>query len=128
MRFFPRGVGLLVLAYGLIASTAAMAQSRQSSSSGAAPTLIEQQRTGKGLFSQNCSLCHSPVKKNNKSTVEKGTSIGPLLDGIFSGPKPRPEAVVRTFIQRGVEGKMPAFQYGLEPKEIDAIIAYLKTL
>jgi mono/diheme cytochrome c family protein len=29
---------------------------------------------------------------------------------------------------QGVPNKMPAFRYGLQPAEIDAIIAYLKTL
>lgn len=62
-----------------------------------------------------------------KST-ETHPGIGPPLDGIFRGDKPLTDVVARTFIQRGVADKMPSFQYGLEPKEIDSIIAYLKTL
>jgi mono/diheme cytochrome c family protein len=67
-----------------------------------------------------------PTSENNKSTAA-GTTVGPLLNGLFSGSKPRPEAVVRGFILKGTP-KMPGFQYGLEPKQIDQIIAYLKTL
>jgi hypothetical protein len=35
--------------------------------------------------------------------------------------------VVREFIRRGTP-RMPGFQYGLTPEEIDSIIAYLKTV
>ena len=104
------------------------ARSPQASSSAPAPVLNEQQRMGKGLFLQNCSLCHLPKKENVKSTTEPGTTIGPPLNGLFRGAKPVSELVARTFILKGSQGKMPGFQYGLEPKEIDAILAYLKTL
>ena len=124
MRYFPRlGYGILLM-WGVIFPLTLAAQSP---SSAASPVLTEQQKTGKGLFLQNCALCHLPNRPNPKST-EEGTSVGPRLNGRLSGPKPLPEAVARTFIQKGVEGKMPGFQYGLEPKEMDAIIAYLKTL
>ena len=126
MNFFPRGVQTLLLAFVLLAPIASFAQSKRESS--AKPALTEQQRIGKGLFSQNCSLCHSPTKKNEKSLTEEGTSIGPRLNGLFSGPKALPDSVTKTFIQRGVPEKMPGFQYGLDATEIDAIIAYLKTL
>ncbi len=129
MRFFPRGVLMLVLGFGLIAPIYARAQSNEGTASRtAASALNEQLRTGRRLFSQNCFLCHAPEKKNPKSTVDEGTTIGPRLNGLFKGPKPLSDMVAKTFILRGVEGKMPGFQYGLEPSEIDAIIAYLKTL
>ena len=120
MKYIPR-VCYGILLWGVIFPLTLAAQSPTS------PVLTDQQKMGKGLFLQNCSLCHLPNRPNVKST-EEGTSVGPRLNGRLSGPKPLPEAVARTFIQKGVEGKMPGFQYGLEPKEIDAIIAYLKTL
>ena len=124
MKYLPvLGYGVLLM-WGWISPIPLAAQSP---SSAASPALTDQQKMGKGLFLQNCSLCHLPNRPNVKST-EEGTSVGPRLNGRLSGPKPLPEAVARTFIQKGVEGKMPGFQYGLEPKEIDAIIAYLKTL
>src|SRR5438309_264818 len=116
-------VSCLLLLGGAIGFPIALSAQQPSSSAGA-PALNEQQRTGKGLFLQNCALCHLPEKKNPKSTTEEGTSIGPKLNGLLSGAKPLPDAAVRTFIMQGVKDKMPSFQYGLEPKEIDAIIAY----
>ncbi|MSO19685.1 MAG: cytochrome c [Acidobacteria bacterium] len=102
------------------------AQSGSSSAVSQQPVLNEQQQAGRGLFLQNCSYCHLPTKENNKSTAE-GTTVGPLLKGLMQGSKPRPEAVVRGFILKGT-AKMPGFQYAFQPKEMDQIIAYLKTL
>lgn len=93
----------------------------------APPPLSPQQEVGQGLFLQNCALCHLPQKKNVKSTVEEGTTVGPLLKNLFRRDNPPHEESVWEFIRRGTQ-KMPGFQYGLERKEIDSIIAYLKTL
>jgi mono/diheme cytochrome c family protein len=91
-----------------------------------APLNAEQQ-TGKGLFLQNCAICHLPDRQNPKNTDDPGTTVGPVLNGLFRrNPAPR-EEVIRVFVQRGTQ-KMPGFQYGLKPHEIDNIIAYLKTL
>ena len=118
---------MALLALAMAAPLTCAAQSKEGGGGGTA-SLSEMQRTGKRLFSQNCALCHSPVKKNNKNPADPGTTIGPRLVGLFSGPKALPDAVAKTFILKGVADKMPGFQYGLEPKEIEAIIAYLKTL
>jgi len=96
-------------------------------SSSAQPALNEQQTKGRILYNQNCRLCHTPEMARAKDPAE-GKSVGPSLKGVFGPPRSRPEVVVRTFIQQGIQDKMPAFRYGLEPAEIDAIIAYLKTL
>lgn len=112
-----------VVSYG----TDLLAQARPASSAGASATSNEQQTAGRRLFMQNCSFCHLPKGRSPKSTAE-GTAIGPLLKGIFQGDKALSEQTVRTFIMRGIPQKMPGFQYGLEPKEIDAIITYLKSL
>lgn len=128
MSLFRKIACGLLLAWGVVSPMTLSAQSNQSSSTAPGSALSEPQRTGKRLFLQNCALCHVPEPKNTKDPKDQGTAIGPRLDALFSGATPRPEAVVRIFIQQGVAGKMPGFQYGLEPKEIDAIIAYLKTL
>ena len=128
MSFSPRITCLWLLACGVIFLMTLPAQSKQSSSSVPVPTLNEQQRAGEGLFLQNCSYCHTPRKKNPKSSVETGTALGPLLSSLFRGANTRREEVVRQFIQRGSPQKMPGFQYALEPREIDNLIAYLKTL
>ena len=122
MRFF----GVLLAGKMFLAALAAPSQQSESPAPGA--VLKEQQTTGKRLFNQNCALCHEPEPTNVKDPKDPGKTIGPRLDGLFKGEKARSEAVVRTFIQRGSEGKMPGFQYNFQPKDIDAIIAYLKTL
>ncbi len=123
MTFACRSVFLSLL---ILVTTVPLAWTGPSATEGAA--LNEEQRTGRRLFAQNCGLCHSPVKKNNKNPSDEGTTIGPRLNGLFSGPKALTDAVAKTFIEKGVPNKMPGFQYSLEPKEVDAILAYLKTL
>jgi mono/diheme cytochrome c family protein len=124
MDFLGRRGHFPLLFWTLLFPLALAAQAQQSSS----PALNEQQATGKRLFQQNCALCHLPEPEPSKDPKAEGTSIGPRLEGVFGPPRSRPEALVKTFIQQGVAGKMPGFRYGLEPAEIDAIIAYLKTL
>ena len=126
MRFLSGKTQVSLLAGGIIFLAAWAAQAQQASSP--APALNEQQTTGKRLFNQNCRLCHAPERENVKDPKDEGKTVGPRLEGVFRPPRSRPEAVVKTFIQQGIEGKMPAFRYGLQPAEIDAIIAYLKTL
>ena len=119
---------MLLLGSGIVFLVVWPAHSQQSSSPAPwSATLNEQQRAGRNVFIKNCSICHLPLKTESKSTVESAT-VGPVLKGLFRGKKPLSEQDVRTFILRGVPQKMPGFQYGLEPKEIDNIIAYLKTL
>ena len=128
MSLSSRVAWVLFLASGHIFPIVLAAQSNQSSSSfGSVPTLNEQQKTGKGLFMQNCSVCHLPILENSKDATAGGPTIGPLLEGLFRGERSRREEAVRTFIMQGTP-KMPGFQYGLERREIDSIIAYLKTL
>lgn len=82
---------------------------------------------GKKLFLQRCSFCHLPQRPLPRET------IGPSLVGLFQrGSVTETEPRVREMILQGRRGGpgvgMPGFQYGLEPSEIDKIIAYLKTL
>jgi len=124
MRFRGRGLYSLFLVWGVVFPFALAAEAQQASSS---PALNEQQTTGRKLYNQNCRLCHTPEPVRAKDPTE-GKSVGPSLKGVFGPPRSRPEVVVKTFIQQGIQDKMPGFRYGLQPAEIDAIIAYLKTL
>jgi mono/diheme cytochrome c family protein len=124
MRLLRGGIYFWLL-WGGVLSPVALAAPQASSS--AQPALNEQQTKGRILYNQNCRLCHTPEMARAKDPAE-GKSVGPSLKGVFGPPRSRPEVVVRTFIQQGIQDKMPAFRYGLEPAEIDAIIAYLKTL
>ena len=121
-----RGRGLLYssfLVWAVMFPLALAAEAQQASS--AAPN--EQETKGRVLFNQNCRLCHElrPVGAKNPNVED---NVGPNLAGIFGPPRSRPEVVVRTFIQQGIADKMPGFRYGLQAEEVDAVIAYLKTL
>jgi len=83
----------------------------------------EQATRGEGLFLQRCSLCHLPRKLKFGSPPV----IGPILSGQFKDATPDQLKTLRGFILKGGPD-MPGFQYGLEPKEVDDLIAYLKTL
>ena len=114
---------LFALAGALLFSLAQPARSQQAASP--APALTEQQRAGRILFMQNCAFCHLPYRTEDK-TGKETASIGPNLKGLLQKDKPLSDAAIRTFITKGVPQKMPAFQYGLDPKEVDLVIAYLK--
>ena len=128
MGFRGRGIYSSLIVWAVLFSLTlvpfAPAAGAQQSSSAA---LSDQAARGKTLFNQNCRLCHEqrPVAAKNPNLED---NIGPNLAGLFGPPRSRPEAAVKVFIQVGVPDKMPGFRYGLKPEEIDAIIAYLKTL
>jgi mono/diheme cytochrome c family protein len=99
------------------------AQSKPSSTPPGAEKLSDDARRGEGLFLQRCSLCHLPRKLKFGSPPV----VGPGLSGQFKDATPDQMKVLRGFILKGGPD-MPGFQYGLEPKEVDDLIAYLKTL
>jgi mono/diheme cytochrome c family protein len=75
------------------------------------------QLPGERLFRQHCSVCHlKPSIVNN--------SFGPTLSKETVEGK---EAAVKEFIAKGTP-RMPGFQYTLQPTQVDAVIAYLKTV
>jgi len=123
MGFRERGFLSLFLVGAVLFPLALTAGAQRSSS----PGLNDQQARGKTLFNQNCRLCHEQreVKAKDPNLED---NIGPNLAGLFGPPRSRQEAAVKVFIQVGVPNKMPGFRYGLKPEEIDAVIAYLKTL
>jgi mono/diheme cytochrome c family protein len=84
--------------------------------------LNEQETRGEGFFLQRCSICHLPrnLKFGSPETV------GPVLSGQFKSASPDQLKVLRGYILKGGPG-MPGFQYDLEPKEVDDLIAFLKT-
>jgi len=112
---------LLLFTCGVSFPILVAAQSKGPSSTNPAPTLNDQQKAGEALFLQNCPLCH--VYSDQKKSV--GIPMPPLT-GLFR--KSINEDAVRQLILQGIPKKMPGFRYDLEPKELDDIIAYLKTL
>ena len=80
---------------------------------------------GEAVFKdQNCTVCHWPDKETKR--------IGPGLKGLFThkkmwDEKPLNEANVREMILKG-GGKMTGFEEQLKGKDLDNLIAFLKTL
>jgi mono/diheme cytochrome c family protein len=100
-----------------------LAQAKPAAGPRGAEKLSDDVRRGEGLFLQRCSLCHLPRKLKFGSPPV----IGPGLNGQFKDATPDQMKVLRGFILKGGPD-MPGFQYGLEPQEVDDLIAYLKTL
>ena len=98
-------------------------QNKSATTPAVAGKLSEVERRGEGLFLQRCSICHLP--RNLK--FGSPPVIGPSLSGQFKDAAPDQMKILRGFILKGGPD-MPGFQYGLEPKEVDDLIAYLKTL
>ena len=94
-----------------IASPGAIAQQAEQS-------LNDKQTTGRTLFAQSCVVCHVKVQLTNVG------HYGPVLSGMSLGGQ---EDLMREFISSGTPN-MPGFKYHFRPDQIDAIVAYLKTL
>lgn len=113
--------GLVFFVFFLIG---ALAQSKPPSASNRSSNLSDQEERGKGLFLQNCSLCHLPPPENKPNMRQ---SSGLVLNGLFKNSKLKKEKAVREIILKG-SPNMPGFQYSLKSNEIDDLIAFLKTL
>ena len=79
---------------------------------------------GKGVFDQNCAVCH------NADSAE--VKMGPGLKGLFkkdkmTNDKKPTEANVRGKIDEGGNG-MPQYKDMLSDSDKDDLVAYLKTL
>ena len=119
-------IRIALLGLAIFCSTGAdkfRAQGKPAATPSGTEKLGEQARRGEGLFLQRCSLCHLPRKLKFGSP----SVIGPSLSGQFKGASPDQLKILRGFILKGGPD-MPGFQYGLEPGEVDDLIAYLKTL
>jgi len=79
--------------------------------------LTDQQRLGRQLLSQSCGVCHLPPARGART-------YGPMLHKGTSGGD---DQLMRKFIQEGTP-RMPAFKYFLQPADIDAIVAYVRTV
>ena len=84
----------------------------------AAPApLDDAQKLGQRLFYQSCVVCHI------KPQITSG-QYGPVLSKETLGGQ---EEALRAFISNGTS-RMPGFKFQFEPGQINAIVAYLKTL
>lgn len=107
MRTKSRGLAAVILSLLLVAAFTNLALAQDGDA-----------ENGKGLFGENCAVCHG--------TDGQGR-VGASLEGWFSGNNP--EAFVRTTVRDGVADTMPAFSQSkggaLTDQEIDDIAAYI---
>jgi mono/diheme cytochrome c family protein len=80
--------------------------------------LNDKQLLGRNLFAQSCVVCHMKVQLTTLG------HYGPALSRMSLGGQ---EDVMRELISNGTPN-MPGFKYHFRPDQIDAIVAYLKTL
>jgi mono/diheme cytochrome c family protein len=105
MRRTAAAIALLALSQGAFA---------QGADTGA---LNDTQKLGQRLFYQSCVVCHT------KPQITSG-QYGPVLSkNTLNGQ----EDALREFISQGT-ARMPGFKFQFEPRQIDAIVAYLKTV
>jgi mono/diheme cytochrome c family protein len=83
----------------------------------ASDKLDDTQRLGQRLFNQSCRVCHA---KPQLTSVQ----YGPVVSRDSLGGDAR---VMREVISNGTP-RMPGFKIHFQPSEIDAIVAYLKTV
>jgi mono/diheme cytochrome c family protein len=91
------------------------AASAQSGTGGA--NLSDVELLGMRLFNQHCRVCHTKPQLSSPQ-------YGPVLSrNSLNGQ----EGVMREVVSNGTP-RMPGFKFNFEPAEIDAIVAYIKTI
>lgn len=125
MRFLPQTAGLVLVICAVIFQATSSAQISRRARGSEAPGVpkTDQQKSGEALFTQNCTLCHT--RDDSRAQKALGIWAPTELIGLFKIPSVTEEKV-RSFIMEGEQGKMLAFKYIFEPKELDDLIAYLK--
>jgi mono/diheme cytochrome c family protein len=111
MRLLARELGLVVLLLALAPQDASAEQAS------GAQTLDDRQLLGMRLFNQSCRVCHTKPQLTSPL-------YGPELSQNSAGGQ---ESVMREVISNGTP-RMPGFKYHFEPAQIEAIVAYLRTI
>ena len=75
------------------------------------------QRLGQHLFNQSCRVCHAKPQFNS-------AQYGPVLSKDSASGN---VGAMREVILNGTP-RMPGFKYHFKPDQVDAIVAYLKTV
>ena len=103
---------LLAAFLGVLAAGSAPAQQAATDDG-----LTATQKLGRQVFAQSCGICHLPPQINART-------YGPLLSKDTAGGS---DEVIRGLISEGTP-RMPGFKHHFEAPQIDAIVAYLKTV
>ena len=80
-------------------------------------SLNDTQRQGRELFNQSCRVCHSLPSSS-------GAPYGPLLNMDTQRGK---DDLVAEIISDGTP-RMPGFKHHFQPAQVNAIVAYLRTV
>jgi mono/diheme cytochrome c family protein len=83
----------------------------------AGDNLTDTQKHGRQVFAQTCGICHLPPESGAKT-------FGPPLNKAAGGGD---DDIMREYILNGTP-RMPSFKAYLKPADIDAIIAYVRTV
>ena len=78
------------------------------------PALEGEAKQGYRLFEHNCAHCHGDDARGDE---------GPDLHGLHKS-----DARLTTIIKSGIKGEMPAFVKEFNDADVQALIAYLRTL
>jgi mono/diheme cytochrome c family protein len=97
----------------LIAAVPARAQN----AAGSDAALNDQEKLGERLLNQSCVVCHLKLQINTES-------YAPTLSKETLGGKAE---VIRDVVSNG-SPHMPGFKHQFAPEQIDAIVAYIKTI
>ena len=114
-------VGLLGVTFGLSplfqpnkAAGASREQQAKSVSVTSTNILQGDAKRGYSLFDHNCAPCHGDDARGDE---------GPSLYNLAKN-----DARITTIIKRGVKGEMPSFAKKFSDADVQALIAYLRTL
>ena len=105
----------LFVPLALFASIAGMPSA--SGQPAASVSISAQELSGMQLFNQHCRVCHT------KPLLTSG-QYGPVLSKRSLGGDAQ---ALHDFIANGAS-RMPGFKYSFAPAQIDAVVAYLKTV
>ena len=104
----------LSLLLQLATAAAAKEQSTNIASAATSPTLEGEARRGHSLFDHNCAHCHGDDARGDE---------GPSLYDLN-----KTDARIARIVREGIKGEMPKFGAKLNDADIQALIAYLRTL
>jgi mono/diheme cytochrome c family protein len=90
---------------------------QHASAQAAGDGLNDKQQHGRQLLAQSCGVCHLPPEMGAKT-------YGPPLNKAAGNGD---DDIMREYIMNGTP-RMPAFKLYLKPDDIDAIIAYVRTV
>lgn len=116
-----RAVFLGVVALAALAGSGCEVERRKSN---AELGLNAEQARGRNVYDQHCIRCHEPYSRSGRN--------GPSLAGIYKKPYmpsgiPANDDRMTDIVMMG-KAKMPAFRGSLTPQQLEALLAYLKTL